>query len=441
MSYLLNYKKWRAVHEAAIFEALDVFGGSAVLPPLTSEDSAILEKFLARGGNFKTVIVEALTNYKILFTCDAGTAADYLIVGFLKLFFGRAGKYKRYANREAKFDKDADVILTEIESKINANFGPEGIAAWAMEEITLNQGKDPKTGQLAEGQVLARGSITIGGGIEGANNQLISTVDLAKYLNTYNLSHHPKIVNGKDSGYSSVPIDKNGAVNLRDGFETNVGADIDLYALADYTPPKSGTVTKYVPPFTITSPGAQTIAEVKNAFEVLDVVPIDAKIREVQDFIQNIDDTGSKISKIEIIGGASTEAVSGATQAAWATKYGVAADTLPPDNVINGTGTAGKVTDPKASGNAWLASERAKRFAERLSRSTPLMDGVTPVISAEIGTDAANSRFVKIVFEVQAKDTGTVVPGKWLVDTIATIASSNDLGGGFKLKRYYPDLW
>lgn len=444
MSYLLNYKNWRAIHEAAIFEGGGTYGSSAVLPPLAEKDKAILQKFLVEGEKYKTIIVDAFNNLKILFNVTPEVAADYLLIGMLRVEFGKKRLYDKYANKDKKWEKDAEEILNSIHEKIETNFSEEGIASWNNDEFKLNQGKDPKTGQLADGMVLTRGKITISG-INGSGTVLSATTDIAKYLNTYNLGHHAAIFPTAGSEYGSITIDENGAVDLRENWyndnttETVEANDIHLFALADYTPPSSKTAATYTPPFTITTPGAQTIAEVKGAFEVLDVVPIQDKVNEVIAFIEKLKETGT-ISKLEVIGGASTEAVKGQTAAAWATKYGVAADSLPADAVLNGTGTAGKVVDPKASGNAWLATERGKRFAAALQK-LPQMSGITPTISAEIGADAANSRFVKIVFEVKAKDTGTVVPGEWVMNTVATLGASTDLGGGYTIKSYYPDLF
>jgi hypothetical protein len=444
MSYLLNYKNWRAIHEAAIFEGKGVYGSSAILSPLAENDKALLQKFLVQGAQYKTNIVDAFNNLKILFTVTPEVAADYVLVGMLRIEFGKKRLYDKYANKDKKWEKDAEEILNSLHQKIEDNFSEEGIAGWNSEEFKLSQGKDPKTGELAEGMVLTRGKIT-SYEINGSGTSISATTDITKYLNTYNLGHHSAIFPSAGSEYDSMTIDENGAVDLRDHWGSQVTGqsfeenDIFFFALADYTPPSSKTEATYKPPFEVTTPGAQTVAEVKDAFEVLDVVPKQDKVNEVLTFIEKLKEAGT-ISKLEVVGGASTEAVSGATAAAWATKYGVAANTLPADAVINGTGTVGKVADPKASGNAWLASERGKRFAAALQRF-PQMEGIAPTISAEIGADAGNSRFVKIVFEVKAKDTGIVVPGEWVVNTVATLGASTDLGGGYTIKSYYPNLF
>ena len=443
MSYLLNYKNWRAVHEAALYEAA-TYGGSAVIPPLADKDKALLEKFLVDGAKYKTTIVDSLNNLKILFNITSEEAANYILVGMLRIEFGKKRLYDKYANRDRKWEKDAEEILTSLHSKIDDNFSEEAIAGWNNEEFKLNQAKDPKTGQLADGMVLTRGAITTTV-INGSGTTMSSTTAIAKYLNSYNLGHHSAIFPEQGSEYDSMTIEENGAINLKDHYGAQVTGqsteanDIFFFALADYTPPSSATAAEYKPPFEITTPGAQTIAEVKDAFEVLDVVPKQDKLNEVIDFIEQIQEAGT-ITKIEIVGGASTEAVSGATAAAWATKYGTTVDKLPADNVLNGTGVVGKVTDPKASGNAWLAMERGKRFAAALEKF-PQIEVEPLTVSAEIGADAANSRYVKVIFEVKAKDTGRLVPGEWVVKTLATIGSSNDLGGGYTIKSYYPNLF
>jgi hypothetical protein len=434
MSYLLNYKNWRAIFETA------AYGQSAILPPFTEADRALLDKFLVEGARYKTTIVETLNNLKILFNVSTEEAADYLLVGYLRKEFNRKGLYKKYARKDAKWEKDAEEILNSIHAKIDDNFTEDSIKSELTATVKLNQGADPKTKELAEGKVLTKGEIT-NMSIDGSNTQLSATTDIAKYLNTFNLANHPTIVTNNNAQYSGISIDSNGAVALSDDYSagSTQEAYIYLFALADYTPPTSKTVAKYTPPFTVTTPGAQTIAEVKDAFEVLDVVPKPDKLNEVIEFIDKVDETGI-ITKIEVIGGASTEAVAGQTAAGWATKYGVTVDKLPADNVLNGAGVVGKVVNPKASGNAWLAMERGTRFANAI-KVDPRGPDITPIISAEIGADAANSRFVKIVLEVKAKDNGTIVPGAWVVNTMAQIGQSSELGGGYTINIYFPDFY
>jgi hypothetical protein len=110
---------------------------------------------------------------------------------------------------------------------------------------------------------------------------------------------------------------------------------------------------------------------------------------------------------------------------------------VPTDALINGAGKVGIVTDPMASGNAFLAKLRGDQIVTYLKSKG---FNVSKVVY-QITEGAGDARFIRVSFSVQKPDDNTVIPAATVLKTVTSLGGTKDYAAVFKCKVADIDLF
>jgi hypothetical protein len=490
MGYLLNYKNWRALHEAAIFEA-----ATPIIREMDESEKAALELVSTAGGGFEGfgTIATQLKNKKIFFNISAEEAAKWFVLGYLRVYAGTNwlkqskidGKWVERAKKDmAGFQSK----LEEIDEVISSNWGENEIedSKRTDEPIQFNRAGENSSNIYTIGKLTKMGPDTSVGRTANESN----LEEVCRYVNTYNLVNHIFIAwdssSGKEYGDPSISDEDKtkGYLNIYDSFIDNSSAkssliknpdrntqywneasDVYLWALADYTPPTSKTSSSTQKAKTLTLVGDKIEpAPIDAGYAALAYKPSDAALANLLNILKDAEKAG-KIADLTVYGSASTEPINMGTSnqgqalvSYWRENKQPGADKLakqgsgmtgvtevPADAKINGTGAVGEISsdDPRAtewtmsSGNAYLAMLRANQISSYLRQK-----GYTPENEIyKITAGAEDARFIRVSFNIKKEDSTEIIPAKTVINTLYKAAEVTEYGSAFKCVVYDIDLF
>jgi hypothetical protein len=488
MSYLLNYKGWRTLHESQEFKKLYESGGAAYVREMSEVEKQAVDllKNQDTAASFEGfgTIRSFLVNQKILFNISADEAANWILLGYIRLYAGagwiRQSKIDGNWIEKVKKDKAKwGTVVNQIDERIRTELGATVEPEW--KEFQFNQSQTNPKNINTVGKITTSGiDSTVGGAPSDSNLE-----EICRYVNTYNLVNNvviswdtstgyeygsPEIIKDKTSKVNGYLDFKNGSFidnsagkssvmkNLASYQNGSSADEIDVYfwSLGDYTPPTSKTTSSTTAPEII-----------KQVGDVIEPLPIDAGYQSLYykpsaEALNKLLETLNKVKKVgEIVeltvyGSASTEAINMGTanqgQALinyWKEKGQPGADKfvpataglngikLPADKVINGSGVAGIVTDPMASGNAFLAKLRCDEIANFLSANR-----FTPAKKVyQITQGAEDARFIKVSFKVKKPDSATTLDPITVLKTVGSVGGTKDYAAIFKCRVADIDLF
>jgi hypothetical protein len=417
-------------------------------------------------------ILQFLKANEILFNISQEEAADWILLGYIRLYAGN--NWLRQPKIDGKWiervKKDLikwGSILNQISEKVETNMAIDNID-WT--EYQFNQNAKNKN------NINTLGKITVAG-LDQSIGQAPSDSNLeevCKYVNTYNLVNNvfvswetstgyeygmPEIVNDKNSstnGYLDFKggtfVDMSARKNkiIKSGTTIdNETDDIYFWSLKGYKPDITKTSSAVTPEKKIVIVGNKLEPDpIEAKYAPLMYMPAADSLNQLLEVLTSAQKVGT-ITDLVVYGSASTETINmgNAKQAEtllmkWRGEKQPGANNmlvneLPLDAVINGAGAVGVVKDPKASGNAFLATLRANQIATFLSsKGFTVSQKIAQITS---GTDAA--RFIKVSFNVKQPDNNTIIPAQTVLKTVESLGGTKDYAAIFKCKVADIDLW
>jgi hypothetical protein len=483
-----SFKKSQQILESRSYRGMQRINegeGAAYVREMDANEKAAVallkDNKTAAGFTGYGTILQFLKTNAIYFNFSQEKAADWILLGYIRLYAGTNWLKKpkidgKWVDKVKSDLKKWGDIVNEISKKIETNMADDTVS-W--NEYQFNQSPEDSNNINTLGKITA-------GGLDPNQGQYPSNSNLeeiCRYVNTYNLVNNilvgwetstgyeygmPDIIEekGKTQGYLDFKggtfIDNSAA---KESFQKNptVGnreaQDIYFWSLKGYTPPSSKTKSTTTKPDPIKQVGdVIEPSPIDAGYKALYYKPSDEALNKLLETLNKVKEIG-EIVELTVYGSASTERIDMGTanqgkegQALinyWKEKGQPGADKfvpaaanlngtkLPADKVINGSGVAGIVTDPMASGNAFLAKLRCDEIANFLSANqfTP----AKRVYQITQGTDDA--RFIKVSFKVKKPDETTTLDPKVVLQTVSSVGSVKDYGAVFKCKVADIDLW
>jgi hypothetical protein len=226
--------------------------------------------------------------------------------------------------------------------------------------------------------------------------------------------------------------------------------DIYFWSLKGYTPDITKTTSSTTKPQVIKVVGDKVEpTPIEAGYAPLAYMPSQEALNKLVETLNSVKEIG-EITDLVVYGSASTEAINMGTsdQGNKLIKYWMdnkqpganefvsgKADAnmpnrLPQDAVINGSGKVGVVTDPMASGNAFLAKLRCDEIANFLSANR-----FTPAKKVYQITQGPNdARFIKVSFKVKKPDEATTLDPKTVLKTVGSVGGTKDYAAIFKCR-------
>ena len=426
------------------YKLLTEQAGGAAIRNMNSNEAAIVNK-VKTYPNFDGwgTILSFLKSNGLYFLFSQEQAADWILLGYIRKAFGTR-LLKKYANKDRKFERDATTALANLSDDIAANVA-EG--EYETEVVQLNQHPEEKDKILSIGKVTKNGVDSSTGRVSAASN----LEEVCRWANTYNIVNNPFInpKEGKGMEFGPAVVNDNGALVVSETWQqSEESSDIWMWALKGVTPAESKTDASVVqsPPLVVVGDLAQS--SIDNKYDVFMYELTDdakTKIKQVLDAAKSI----GEITQLNVIGQASTESVNLGTSnqasnllAKWRganqpRSKNIMLNQLPSDDKINGKGTVGVVTDPKASGNAAIAYQRAAELAVYVKSL-----GNTPTkTTAAIVAGAADARKVIVQIQVKKPDETRPVDPTTLVNTVGSSGTVTEFAPLFQCVLIDVDLY
>jgi hypothetical protein len=323
-------------------------------------------------------------------------------------------------------------IANNISATAGANFTSKLSGAWDIAQ--LNKGEN--------GGVLTIGEITPEGRIGQEPGTESKLEDIVTYFNTFNISYCSAIWGDKGANQQyyktlSSCIDDEGNLDIAQVYEGDISNGmIDLFGTKDVTAQTAKTTGGMTKGYTIVKTGAGLPAIViDEAYKPGEVGPTSGTLTEAIDGLNKIfADKSLELTGIEIQGTADVAAFKPATSEAFAALYNVSASDVPPTNLIPAAPKQGTIITTEnrlSSGNAWLAYQRGKLYAEALKGKVANMP--EPTISGII--TASGKREVNIILNVKKRDENIIVPPEYIMKTVGKATSTTDLAGQLKIMQ------
>lgn len=440
-------------------DTLSILTEAVVARKLTDIEKAIITK-VKQAPDFDGygTISSFLNTNGVYFQFSQEVAADYILLGYIRKFFGQK-LLKKYANKDRKFERDALEVTNTIMQTISDNIGQGEFEANVYQ---MNQHPEKQDEILTVGRIDANGIDKSVGRYDSSTNLEV----MCRFINTYNLVNN-QVINPKSSGrefvspgvYDSIPGDSGALYIMDSGGEAGIFVtsedvkDVWFWGLKGVTPAKSKTKGAMVTPPPLVVVGDLSQADIDVNYDVF-LYDLDEKAKtEIKAVIDTAKSIGS-IIELNVIGQASTETVNlgNSTEtgegpaskllARWrgANQPGandIMLSDLPPNDKINGKGQVGDVTDAKASGNAAIATQRAKA-AWSYIRSLGLKPTST---TAKIVSGAAEARKIIIQLKVQKPDEKKPLDPQLFVDTVSQAGQSTEFAPMFQCTVTDVDLY
>jgi hypothetical protein len=385
MSYLLNYKNWRAIHEAALFEAKDsslkqTGVGSGLVAVL--KGNAIYD--ISDGG--------VTPEWGWLDPAKSGlffeTLSDTVGFGGIPMLFINAGNsFRGGFGAGSNKSKDSDALMDVFKLLVCGigryhgieNFGDQMVegadgktAVTRLEEMGLTVTQDGEVQMYGPNlnMINASAKIEDDGSVLNSTkpvntNKLSVTLN---YINTFNLINFAE---GNSQQYVNLAacLDDNKVLQLGTGAK---GVSVNETALYLYSPKTGSVKAASMETVTTTTQGKAGLDDTVNlAFtpnefatttnaknEVMPVDETNAEIRDVANKILAALGEDQQITKMTLVSGASPD---------W--------QGLPvPDSNGSGEPGGGKLnatnfkSEKTALGNQWLAWKRGRQFADALEK-------------------------------------------------------------------------
>ena len=382
MSYLLNYKNWRAIHEAALFEAKDsslkqtgvgsglvaVQKGNAIydisdgsVTPewgwLDPAKSGLFFETLSDTvgfGGIPTLYINAGNDFVGGYSFTNKTKNSDALMDVFKLLICGIGRYHGIENFGDQLVEGTD--------------GKTAVARLEEMGLTVTQDGEVQMYGPSSGMINASAKIEEDGSVLNSskptnNNRASATFN---YINTFNLINFAE---GNSQQYVDLAacVDDKKVLQLGTGAK---GVSISETALYLYSPKTGSVKAASMETVTTTTQGkaglndSVNLAFTPNEFatatnaknEVIPVNSSNAEIRDVANKILAALGEDQQITKMTLISGASPD---------WQGKP-------VPDSNGSGDPSGGKLTDATfkaektALGNQWLAWRRGKQFADAL---------------------------------------------------------------------------
>lgn len=331
--------------------------------------------------------------------------------------------------------------IRDIANNIIDNVSVEFVSQLSTYRIAqLNKGKT--------GGVLTKGVITPNGFVNFSDGRESKLEDIVMYLNSYNLSNCAAIW-GSDRVNEQYYYDVAGGVDT-DGpakgqfnamkiYSENMdNLAIDIFCTKDVTEQTAQTTGSMKAGYTVVKEGDRVVLPFTEAYEPGKVGPTEKTLKDAVEALNKIfADKNLELTGVEIQGTADVKAFNAMSNTQFAEQYNVAVTDVPPTNLIPAKVDEKTVITTQnrlTSGNAWLAYQRGKLYADALKKQLPNMPD--PVVSGLI--TAAGTREVRILLNIKKKDENIVVPAEYIMKTIGTDTSTTDLAGQYKIRQCYP---
>ena len=422
-------------------------GGAAFVRSMDPKEKAIIDQVKAVNGfNGWGDIFSFLKSEGILFNFDQEIATDWILLGYIRKYLNEK-ILKKYVKRPEKFDAAANALVLTLNDAIASNVG-QGTAKF--NEFQFNQSPENEKNILTLGKITAAGLDKTVGQTYASDSNL---EELCRWANTYNIVNC-KTINPGASGYEmgSPSVNKNGALDIANTFLSSEDPDdIWFWSLKGYTPPAAKTTVTTETPPPVLVVGDVTETKIPAQYEPYAYKPSDEALSQLLTTIQNAKKLGDIID-LTVIGSASTERIKakdgGELLDIWKkmnqpgvdklvpNKSGLQGEKLPPDEVIFGSGTVGKVTDYMASGNAFLADLRKRQIVNFLTSK-----GIGVDYSSAVIADGEQARNIRVQFKVKAPDTNQIIEPETVIRTMGTAGKSIDYGAVFKCRVADVDLY
>jgi hypothetical protein len=384
MSYLLNYKNWRAIHEAALFEAKD---SSLKQTGIGSGLVAVL-----KGNAIYDISDGSVTpEWGWLDPAKSGlffeTLSDTVGFGGIPTLYITAGNFRAGWGASSSKSKDSDALMDVFKLLICGigryhgieNFGDQMVegtdgktAVTRLEEmgLTVTQEGEVQMYGPSSGVINASAKIEEDGTVLNSTNPVNKNRASAtfNYINTFNLINFAE---GNSQQYVDLVacLDNNKVLQLGTGAK---GVSVSETALYLYSPKTGSVDAASMEKVTTTTQGkaglndSVNLAFTPNEFATAtnaknEVMPVDETNAQIQDVANKIlaalgED--QQITKMTLVSGASPD---------W--------QGLPvPDSNGSGDPSGGKLNDANfksektALGNQWLAWRRGRQFANVLEK-------------------------------------------------------------------------
>jgi hypothetical protein len=455
LSKLFGYR----INESAIrgYLITEAIGGEA--NDLTEDADMTIQidaflKFDSMSGVYKG-IVNGLNGAGALFNIPVEKAARLLFYGIVKsniaqyikgvpilkvapkvvsnFLAKQAGKLSVEEIGDLTTNQRINEIANNISATAGANFTSKLSGAWDIAQ--LNKGEN--------GGVLTVGVITSTGRPEGAEpGQESNLEDIVRYFNTFNISYCSAIWGDKGANQQyyntlSSAIEDDGSLDITRLYEPDISNGmIDLFGTKDKSSQTAKTTGGMTKGYTIVKTGAGLPAIViDEAYKPGEVGPTSGTLTEAVDGLNKIfADKSLELTGIEIQGTADVAAFKPATSEAFAALYNVSASDVPPTNLIPAAPKQGTIITTEnrlSSGNAWLAYQRGKLYAEALKGKVTNMP--EPTITGII--TASGKREVNIILNVKKRDENIIVPPEYIMKTVGKATSTTDLAGQLKIMQ------